>query len=109
MVDEPVDLFVERFAGREPLRFERAGLGLTLLRHGLTAGRDLGGQRSALVFEFDDFHGAQLCQMRAQCGDLGGKLLGFAASAEDWEPAGVVAIACARELAAFCWEAATLN
>ena len=25
------------------------------------------------------------------------------------KPAGVVAIACARELAAFCWEAATLN
>jgi hypothetical protein len=25
------------------------------------------------------------------------------------KPAGVVAIACARELAAFCWEAATLD
>jgi hypothetical protein len=25
------------------------------------------------------------------------------------EPAGVIAIACARELAAFCWEAATLD
>ncbi len=25
------------------------------------------------------------------------------------KPAGVVAIACARELAAFCWEAATLS
>ncbi len=24
-------------------------------------------------------------------------------------PAGVIAIACARELAAFCWEAATLD
>jgi transposase len=28
---------------------------------------------------------------------------------ERHKPAGVVAIACARELAAFCWEAATLN
>jgi transposase len=28
---------------------------------------------------------------------------------ERGKPAGVVAIACARELAAFCWEAATLN
>jgi hypothetical protein len=28
---------------------------------------------------------------------------------ERHKPAGVVAIACARELAAFCWEAATLD
>jgi transposase len=30
-------------------------------------------------------------------------------AAQRRKPAGVVAIACARELAAFCWEAATLN
>jgi hypothetical protein len=28
---------------------------------------------------------------------------------ERGEPAGVIAIACARELATFCWEAATLD
>jgi len=28
---------------------------------------------------------------------------------ERGKPTGTVAVACARELAAFCWEAATLN